>query len=207
MSNRSTIAKSALAAAAGLMALTGIAAAPSTASAQSYYGDNYYDPCRRDSTNRGTVGALLGGALGAAIGSNAAARNARTEGALLGGAVGAVAGAAVGNNSAACRSGYAPRSSYYNGYNSGYNSGYTGAYTGGSGYYAPQPSYYDSRYRDYDYDAYAYDRRGGRYPVVQAPGADGCTLAESPIHMPDGRVETRFVRVCRDSSGRYAVVD
>lgn len=197
MSNRSTIAKGALAAAAGLMALTGIAAAPSTASAQSYYGDSYYDPCRRDSTNRGTVGALLGGALGAAIGSNAAARNARTEGALLGGAVGAVAGAAVGNNSAACRSGYAPRSSYYNGYNSGY------------GYYAPQPSYYDSRYRDYDYDydAYAYDRRGGRYPVVQAPGADGCTLAESPIYLPDGGVEKRFVRVCQDRSGRYQVVD
>ena len=37
--------------------------------------------------------------------------------------------------------------------------------------------------------------------------ANGCTVAESPIYMPDGRVQTRFVRVCRDSSGRYAVVD
>jgi len=205
--NRSTIAKSAFAAAAGVMALTGVMAAPTAASAQPYYGGGaYYDPCRRDQTNRGTTGALLGGALGAVIGSNAAARNARTEGALLGGAVGAVAGAAVGNNSAGCRSGYQPRSSYYyNGYNSQY---------GQYGYYGVQPSYgegryVDRRYRDSAYDDdYAYDRYGGRYAVTDRPAdASGCTLAESPIYLPDGRVQKRFVRVCQDGSGRYQVVD
>ena len=43
--------------------------------------------------------------------------------------------------------------------------------------------------------------------VDQRPGADGCSVAESPIYMPDGSVQKRFVRVCRDSSGRYQVVD
>jgi hypothetical protein len=32
-------------------------------------------------------------------------------------------------------------------------------------------------------------------------------LAESPIYLPDGRIQKRFVRVCQDSSGRYQVVD
>ena len=41
----------------------------------------------------------------------------------------------------------------------------------------------------------------------RGPDAEGCTLAESPIYMPDGRTQTRFVRVCRDASGKYAVVD
>jgi hypothetical protein len=44
-------------------------------------------------------------------------------------------------------------------------------------------------------------------PVADAPSADNCTLAESPIYLPDGRVQKRFVRVCRDAQGRYQVVD
>src|SRR5690606_20640052 len=68
MQIRSNLAKGALALAAGVASLT-MAAAPSVASAQPY-GGTYYDPCKRDQTNRGTAGALLGGALGAAIGSN-----------------------------------------------------------------------------------------------------------------------------------------
>lgn len=204
MNFRSTLAKGALAAVAGVAAMTSVAA-PSVASAQPY-GGSYYDPCRRDQTNRGTAGALIGGALGAAIGSNAAARKNRTEGALLGGAVGAVAGAAVGNNSAACRSGY-PRDSYYGGstYSGGgyYNQPYdledryraNGYYGGG---------YYGSAYED---DDYAYGYGGERLRITQRAGADGCTLAESPVYMPDGRTVTRMVRVCMDSRGRYQVVD
>jgi len=58
-------------------------------------------------------------------------------------------------------------------------------------------------------DGYAYGRGGERFRVVEERrvGADGCTLAESPIHMPDGRTQMRFVRVCMDSTGRYQVVD
>jgi hypothetical protein len=195
MFHRSTIAKGALTAVAGVMALTGAMSVPTFAAAQSYgYGQQgYYDPCRRDSTNRSTAGALIGGALGAVIGSNAAARNARTEGALLGGALGAATGAAVGNRSAACNSAYSPpRTSYYQGspYNDGrYNDG----------------RYYDGRYSSSTYYD-DYDRHHS-YNVTERPGADGCTLAESPIYLPDGRTQKRFVRVCQDASGRYQVVD
>lgn len=196
MTKRITIVRTA-AALAGVMALS--AAAPVAAQPAGSYtarspNGYHYDPCRRDSAQRGTAGALIGGGMGAVIGSNAAARNARTEGALLGGLLGAIAGGVVGNKTAACTS----RT---------------------SGDYSPPPPY--AEYRDRDRDTYAdaaaqaredaYDadeaRRERERVSERGPGAGDCTLAESPIHMPDGRVQTRFVRVCRDASGRYAVVD
>lgn len=211
MSIRSNFARTALTAAAGVMAFTTLAAAPGFAAAQSY-GGSYYDPCRRESTNRSTVGGLLGAAIGAAIGSNAAARDVRTEGALLGGAVGGVAGAVIGNRSAACsQGGYVPQRS--SGYDSRYR--YEDSYRDGRTYH---DRYGDRHGADRYYDRQAYDTsrdddryRGGyadSYRVEErvAP-ADNCTLAESPIYLPDGRVQKRFVRVCRDSSGRYQVVD
>lgn len=199
MFQRVTIAKSATAALAGLMALS--AAAPVMAqptgsyTAQSPKG-YYYDPCKRETNQRGTAGGIVGGLAGAAIGSNVAARNARTEGALLGGLLGVITGSVVANKTAACTSGGAyarseplpPRrveAPYYG----------RDAYADGAAAQA----------RD---DAYAADRRDDRYrPVERGPGSEDCTLAESPIHMPDGRTQTRFVRVCRDATGRYAVVD
>lgn len=206
MNFRSTLSKGGLAAVAGVAALTA-ASAPNVASAQSY-GGSYYDPCRRDQTTRGTAGALIGGALGAAIGSNAAARKNRTEGALLGGALGAVTGAAVGNTSAACRSGY-PATGYY-GQDRTYSSGYyTQPYDledryRANNYYGRDN--YGSAYEDDDY-GYAYGYGGERLRVAQRAGADGCSLAESPVYMPDGRTVTRMVRVCMDSRGRFQVVD
>jgi hypothetical protein len=199
MSKRVTIARTTAAALAGLMALGAMAPAAQAQPAgpyTSYSPEGYhYDPCRRDATQRGTAGALIGGGMGAVIGSNAAARNARTEGALLGGLLGAIAGGVVGNRTAACTSGYSaappppppPRTSEYRNYDQPY------AERGGYGY---------------EDDRYAYGNRGERYRLTErAPDTDGCALAESPIYMPDGRTQTRFVRVCRDSSGRYAVVD
>lgn len=195
MSKRVTIMKAGAAAIAAVMAL---GAATTQAQPYGYYGMGnggyQYDPCKREKTTRGTMGALIGGTIGAVIGSNAAARNARTEGSLLGGAVGAAIGAGVGNSSAACTSGEPlpppppPPSAAYE----------------------PAPYYGRDAYAPRaDYDGYAYGRRGERYRIAEDRGvdADGCTLAESPIFMPDGRTQTRFVRVCRDSSGRYAVVD
>jgi hypothetical protein len=209
MSMRVTTARAAACAIAGVLAL---AAGAAQAQPYGYNGvgaNSYsYDPCTREQTQRGTVGAVLGGGAGAVIGSNAAARNARTEGALLGGLLGAVIGGAVGNKSAACTSTYQtqpppppPPPSASNGYY-GYSSGYY------------ERDYYDRQARRDAYrapldDGWAYGRRGERYRLAEGRGvdADGCTLAESPIYMPDGRVQTRFVRVCRDSTGRYAVVD
>jgi len=193
---RSKIAKTSVAVATGVMAVTTFAAIPSFAQAQD--GGYYYDPCKRERTSRGTVGGVIGALAGAAIGSNVAARGVRTEGAVLGGAVGAVGGAMVGHSSAACEpGGYAPR---------------TGAYQSGPAYYSerqppPQP-YYD---RSYDRSRYYddRDRYADSYTVVDRPAAsaDDCTLAESPIYLPDGRMQKRFVRVCRDSTGRYQVVE
>jgi hypothetical protein len=208
MSKRVAIAKAGACALAGVIALGSAVQAQaqtpapqldsSRYSAQSPDGYNY-DACKRAKTERGTVGALLGGAGGAVIGSNVAARNTRTEGALLGGLLGAIAGGVVGNNTAACDSNatYAsppppppPRTdnSYYH-----------------RDEYAERGSY---RHR-YGEDGWAYGGHGDRYRIVddRAPDADGCTLAESPIYMPDGRTQMRFVRVCRGSDGRYAVVD
>lgn len=201
---------------AGVLAL---AAGAASAQSSKYQSGNYtaqspngyyYDACKREQTGRGTVGAVLGGGAGAVIGSNVAARNARTEGALLGGLLGAIAGGIVGNKSAACTSDP-----------SAADSASASTYAPAPVATAPAPPSTDRGY--YDRDAYAgassaaaqaredawnTDRRGERYRVTErAPGPDGCTLAESPIYMPDGRTQTRFVRVCRDASGRYAVVD
>ena len=66
MNFRSTFAKSTLAGVAGVMALSAAASVPTFAAAQSagYYGNGgYYDPCQRDTTNRSTVGALVGGVI------------------------------------------------------------------------------------------------------------------------------------------------
>lgn len=197
MSTQVTIAKAAAAALAGVIALG--ACAPALAQPAGPYTTRtttgyYYDACKRDQTQRGTMGAVLGGGAGAVIGSNAAARNARTEGALLGGLLGAIAGGVVGNKSAACVS----SDSYY-------NAPPPVAYNGSS---YGRDAYADSaaaRARD---DAWRDEPYADRYRAAERPvEPDGCTLAESPIYMPDGRTQTRFVRVCRDATGKYAVVD
>lgn len=193
MSTRAAFARAGTAALAAVLAL-GAGAQVQAQPVGSYTAQSpkgyYYDPCRRDSAQRGTAGALIGGGMGAVIGSNAAARNARTEGAILGGLLGALAGGMVGNKTAACQSQPA------------YNS-------------APPPPRADAG-SYYDRDAYAdrasadarYDTQADRYRTSQQPPqAEDCTLAESPIYMPDGRTQTRFVRVCRDANGKYAVVD
>lgn len=160
-----------------------------------YAGGGYYDPCLRDRRQRGTGGALVGAGIGALAGNGIASRGAKTEGAVLGGILGAVIGGNVGAGTAACApssNGYPPPPPprAYNG--GGY---YDGGYGGG---YAPA---YDPRY-----DGYA-EPAPAPVPVAQAPGGEDCALAESPIYLPDGSVQKRFVRVCRGSDGRYVVVD
>jgi hypothetical protein len=202
MSFQSTFAKASLTGVAGVMALAGALAVPSFASAQSsgYYDNRsgyYYDPCKRDSTNRATTGGILGALAGAAVGSNLAAHHGgRAGGAALGGVVGAVAGANIGKNSAACSPGQ-QRQGYYNNGQTYYGSNYDSRGYDGDRYY--------DRSRN---DDYAADRYGNSYPIADRPAdPNGCTLAESPIYLPDGRVQKRFVRVCPDSNGRYQVVD
>lgn len=205
--------KAAVAAAAAAAVLAPVGAQAQTSSYQGYgqsydyYGRNYgpsydrqpyYDPCVRDQRERQTAGGLVGGALGAVVGSQVSARGRRTEGSVLGGVLGAVVGSSVGRSQAACDSGY------------GYDRGYTSS--------APV---YDDRYygqdqydrRSYDDDRRDYDRRDydSRYdysrPSAGYGQRDECRLAESRIRLPDGREEVRYVRTCPDAYGRYRVVD
>src|SRR5581483_7823898 len=74
MTKSSTFAKGAIATAAGLAAL----AVAASASAQGY------NSCDREAGNRGIAGALVGGGIGAVVGSQAAANHHRTDGSLLG---------------------------------------------------------------------------------------------------------------------------
>jgi hypothetical protein len=199
MTKSSAFAKGAFAAAAGLMAL-GCAAA---AQAQPYDGPGYsnYDPCKRDAGNRGIMGALVGGGIGAVVGSQAAANHHRTDGSLLGGALGALAGAAIGHNTTACKDAPPPPPEVE------YRDVPPPPPPPVIGYRdvppppPPPPSYVQR-------EVWVYGRHGVRYRVIDDRyDRYGCTLADSPVYMPDGRVDHRAVRVCPDDRGRYYVVD
>jgi uncharacterized protein YcfJ len=72
------------------------------------YGYNasatYGDPCRQRANGNAVAGGIIGALAGAALGSNVAARNARTEGAVLGAVVGGALGANIGKSSTKCDS-------------------------------------------------------------------------------------------------------
>ncbi len=90
------------------------------------YADAYSQWASRycvDRRNNAAAGAVIGGVLGAIVGSGVAGRGSHTGGAIVGGALGATAGAAIGSSSdsrSACPPGYdvgpgAPEF-YYQGY-------------------------------------------------------------------------------------------
>jgi len=203
MTKSSAFAKGALAVTAGLAAMACAAAA----SAQPYGGPGYsnYDGCRRDANGRGVVGALVGGGIGATVGSQVAANHHRSDGSLLGGIVGAIAGASIGHSTAACTDGPPPPPPVYDAAPPPPPPPPPAAYND-----LPPPPVYDGppppRYAERE--VWVYGRHGVRYRVVEdRMDRDGCTLAESPVYMPDGRVDRRFVRVCPDYRGRYHIVD
>ena len=67
--------------------------------------------CVRQEQNRTAAGAIIGGVLGAVIGSAAAGRHDRGAGAIVGGGLGAIAGGAVANSSGpGCPPGFVLRS-------------------------------------------------------------------------------------------------
>ena len=67
--------------------------------------------CIRQEQNRTAAGAIIGGVLGAVIGSAAAGRGSRGAGAVIGGALGATAGGAVANSQGpGCPPGFVLRS-------------------------------------------------------------------------------------------------
>ena len=118
------------------------------------YDDRYARAeCVQKRRGSGVAGALIGGALGAVIGSQLGARGSRTEAGVIGGAVGAMAGGAIGSSSTeACPDGYervvvydSPPPDYYDGPPPGYAYGPPpGSYYGPppAYYYGPPPAYY-----------------------------------------------------------------
>jgi hypothetical protein len=196
--NRSSFARSLIATAAGALAL-GLGGAAAQAQPYGQYAapppGAGYVTCKQEAGSRSLLGALVGGGLGAVVGSHMAANHHRSDGGLVGAGVGALIGAGVGHSSANCApNGYAPPPPPPP----------PQAYAPPP---PPPPPVYEGAYRDGP-PRWAYGHHGRRYRIADAPvGADGCTLAESPIYLPDGRVQKRFVRVCMDADGRYQVVD
>lgn len=77
-------------------------AAPQFAFAQSARSYGSGDVCAAQKRAAGQKGAVVGGLLGAVVGSQVAAKGAKTEGAVLGGAVGAVAGNQIARKNVRC---------------------------------------------------------------------------------------------------------
>jgi hypothetical protein len=116
----------------------------------------------------------------------------------LGGVLGAVTGGNVGNSSAACEQTKTYTRQAENRYYG--NRGRVEVYsTEIYRDYTPYPRHRDRHH--HDNDGWDIDR-----DVSERSVKDRCTLAESPIYMPDGRIQKRFVRVCPDDRGRYQVV-
>jgi len=104
-----------------------------------------------DQRNNAAAGAVIGGVLGAIIGSGVAGRGNHTGGALVGGALGAMAGSAIGASSTSpgCPPGYTVRSGaaafqpgfvFYGGYGYDAPPGYRPwIWTGGRWAYRPYP--------------------------------------------------------------------
>jgi hypothetical protein len=208
-------AKASLALAAAALSLSALSAAPAAAqSVQSRDANGYYyDPCQRSTVNRTTGGGLLGAALGAVVGSSIAGKHNKTEGAVLGGVLGAAVGAKAGNTSAACTQSRTQTRTYGQTYGQTYSQPNVQTYGYGYGddedeYEAYEAPVYQAPARFPHHEEYGY-QAGRPYSrsIAERPAGDGCTLAESPIYLPDGRIQKRFVRVCPDASGRYQVVE
>lgn len=175
---------------ASFIALSLLASAPAFAGDR--YGDDHPYACEQTRRNSNLAGALIGGAIGAALGHEVAARNARDEGMLLGGALGVAIGANAGSNRVYCgerpRVTYVPAPAYDDRYHDrGWHRGHRGR------------GWDDVAYDD-RYDRDRYDDRDDRY-------GPECRMSESEIRLPNGRVERRVVEVCRDSRGDWRVKD
>ncbi len=157
-----------------------------------------HDPaCEQTRRNGNLAGALIGGVVGAALGREVAARNARDEGLLLGGVLGAAIGANAGSNRVYCGTGPDDRPIVV------YDE---------DRYDDRNEDRYDDRYDDRDWDRvatyddrYAYPPRGHAYGHRRHKPA--CRLSESTIRLPNGRIERRVVEVCRDRYGEWRVKD
>ena len=150
---------------------------------ESRYDDarSSYEACKSQKTNRAVTGAVVGGLLGAVVGSPVSGHGARTEGSVIGGGGGAIAGAAIGSSSTNCDNPNPPPRADYRG-----------------------PGYGDGDRDEGEDDAGPGDGRD--YAQAGPPPPPPCDWADSVVYMPDGTTQKHLVHVCRDLSGRYQVV-
>lgn len=134
------------------------------------YADAYAEwaarNCVQQRQNNAAAGAVVGGVLGALVGSGIAGRGNHTGGAIVGGALGATAGAAIGSssgNQSSCPPGYVVTGGapafYYGGYAPVYGPSWYNPwiFVGGRWTYRPyrawyynHPNYWRPRERDHD---------------------------------------------------------
>ena len=130
------------------------------------------DNCVDQRNHNAAAGAVIGGILGAFIGSGVAGRGSHTGGAFLGGALGAMAGSAIGasGSSPGCPPGYVVRDGappfepgfvFYGGYGYAAPPGYRPwIWSGGRWAYRPYP--YHRYYDRYEHQHRGDDRETGR---------------------------------------------
>lgn len=183
--------------------------------------DNHsdYDACEKQKADRGVAGAVIGGVIGGLLGSGIAAGGHRTTGTVVGAGAGAIGGAVVGSSSADCddHASDADRDRYsddrdqdryhddqdrYSDDRDRYSDDHDRYSDNGDSYRDDGGYYSDDRDRS---DDRGYDDRASR-ETDEDSGPD-CKYASSPVYMPDGEVQQRQVRVCRDSSGHYRVME
>jgi hypothetical protein len=154
--------------------------------------------CEDRKTGNTVAGVLVGGVLGAVVGSQVSGHGARTEGSVLGGGAGAIAGGAIGNASTNCdQPPPPPPRADWRGGDPGPGYAQDDHYNDGRGYDngappPPPPGGYDERYSQGD-----------------GPGdpGQGCDWADSTVYMPDGTTQKHLVHVCEDAAHHWVVVE
>lgn len=195
-------------------------AAPALAFAQQttpYAGQSQgeYQSCKQRKDGNTVAGVVIGGILGAVVGSQVSGHGARTEGSVIGAGGGALVGGAIGADATKCdeptlrrqaqEDDNGPRTDggdYGNGRRADDGRADDGRSDNSRGYQDQGGGYADQRYDDDRAPSY-----GHAYPVRHEPDGDDCGMADSTLHMPDGTVQERYIHVCRDLNGRYQVVE
>lgn len=167
-----------------------LAAIAQPAAAQQY--QNYHDEhvatqqqCARVRNGNTAAGAVVGGLLGAVLGSQAAARGHRTDGSVLGAVVGATAGGAIARSSTRC--GQVPQGGY-----DPYNGQAYGQY--------PNDPYAEGPYKD-DSGLEGGPYRESGYYGGRDPRYDDCRMGQVITRDPYGREYRDNVMMCRDRDG------
>lgn len=199
-----------------------VLAAPSLVSAQTngaynYQGYNTDYQCQQKVNNNQTTGGLVGAVAGAAIGSNVAGKGVRKEGAVLGAVLGAVVGSQVGKNRIACDDQYQyeqdKKYKNYGQYNKYENHGHNKksySYGHDDNYYNQgtyQGGYSQGGYNQGGYNQGGYNNgyQNGQYQYPVSYN-NNCGWGKAAYRLPDGRMVSEQVYMCRQHDGDWVVV-